>query len=176
MLHLEDQRDPPRRGRWKRAGVAALSLAAGGAGFWLAVTVNAAPPPEPAAEAAAGYQMLTLDEIYVNLRSRAAIDSPADRLMRIRLSVLYDPARMPAATGTGALTESGRTLDKRRLISAEAPLIQDLFVGYLRQLDETELAGSFGMETLKTELLRRARLAVGHDGPEDVLIGELVIQ
>ena len=175
MLALEDKRAKPARNyRWRLAGLVLFAALTGAAGFYVAVELNAGPMPTSEASAAEPfYQLLDLEELYVNLRSHAEVASPADKLMRVKLSVLYDPAEMPAAAhGLSA----SKDLETRRQIGAEAPELKDIFAGYLRQLSEPDLAGSAGMESLKRELLRRARLAVGHDGPQDVLIAELIIQ
>lgn len=180
MLALEDKRETPTKShkpsRWRALAILIFAAASCGAGFWLTVQLNAGPAPEIAAAPAPEptYQLLDLGEIYVNLRSDRAVDSPADKLMRLRLSVLYDPAAvMIPSGGDGAKVTD---VDIRRQISTEAPHIQDTFVQYLRQVSEPDLQGSYGMEMLKGELLKRARLSVGHDGPRDVLISELIIQ
>lgn len=177
MLTLEDKRAKPKKStRWRWMALLLFAATTCGAGFWLAVTLNAGPAPELAAgeQDEAIYQLLDLEELYVNLRSNPAVDSPTDKLMRLRLAVVYNPTEMAQSDAGGIGTN--RSLDLRRRISNEAPHIKDAFVSYLRQMTESDLEGSHGMEMLKSELVKRARLTVGHDGPQDVLISELIIQ
>jgi flagellar FliL protein len=176
MLALEDKRTRRRPSRWRLPLVVLMSLAMGAAGFGLAVTLNAGPAPQLAAKAPPGpeLQLLDLEEMYVNLRDDPDVESPADRLMRIRIGVLYDLAHTPR--GADHVTENNRKLDQQRRIAAEAPKVKDLYTAFLRQLSVPDLEGSRGTEMLKTELLKRARLAVGHDGPREILISELIIQ
>jgi hypothetical protein len=62
------------------------------------------------------------------------------------------------------------------LIKTREPFIRDLFNGYLRGLTEADVRGMIGLLTVKSELLKRARAAVGNDMPQEVLIKDLIVQ
>lgn len=61
-------------------------------------------------------------------------------------------------------------------LQAEAPRLQDMFQGYLRELRPEELAGSAGSHQLRQELLRRVNLIAAPGEVDAVLIEEMLVQ
>jgi flagellar FliL protein len=61
-------------------------------------------------------------------------------------------------------------------LQAEAPRLQDMFQGYLRELRPEELAGSAGSHQLRQELLRRVNLIAAPGHVDAVLIEEMLVQ
>ena len=62
------------------------------------------------------------------------------------------------------------------LVREREPFIRDLFNSYLRGLSESDVRGMAGVLLVKSELLKRARAAVGSDLPQEILINDLIIQ
>ena len=85
--------------------------------------------------------------------------SGPERFVRVRLAVVYDPGLMPIGT-----------LQERKAH------LRDAFHGFLSQLTERDLEGSYGLTMLKEELKRRAVAVAGGRGVSEVLITDLVIQ
>jgi len=61
-------------------------------------------------------------------------------------------------------------------LQAEAPRLQDMFQGFLRELRPEDLAGSAGSHQLRQELLRRANLIAAPGQVDAVLIEEMLVQ
>ena len=61
-------------------------------------------------------------------------------------------------------------------LQAEAPRLQDMFQGFLRELRPEDLAGSAGSHQLRQELLRRANLIAAPGHVDAVLIEEMLVQ
>lgn len=61
-------------------------------------------------------------------------------------------------------------------LQAEAPRLQDMFQGFLRELRPEDLAGSAGSHQLRQELLRRANLVAAPGHVDAVLIEEMLVQ
>lgn len=61
-------------------------------------------------------------------------------------------------------------------LQAEAPRLQDMFQGFLRELRPDDLAGSAGSHQLRQELLRRANLIAAPGQVDAVLIEEMLVQ
>lgn len=61
-------------------------------------------------------------------------------------------------------------------LQSEAPRLQDMFQGYLRELRPEELAGSAGAHQLRQELLRRVNLIAAPRRVNAVLIEEMLVQ
>ena len=61
-------------------------------------------------------------------------------------------------------------------LQSEAPSLQDMFQGYLRELRPEELAGSAGTHQLRQELLRRVNLIAAPGHVNAVLIEEMLVQ
>lgn len=97
-----------------------------------------------------------MEDHIVNLVSA---EGPSTRYVRVRLAIVYDPALTPIGT-----------LQERK------PHLRDAFLGFLSQLTERDLEGSYGLTMLREELLRRARAVTGGRGVREVLITDLVIQ
>jgi len=142
------------RGRWLWAGLLVLAAGAMGLGVGLArrhVAAWFAPPPATGAPAAAaGFHQLP--DMLVNLRPGASVG-----MMKIGLTV-----RVPG----GRLAE----------LAALEPVLIDGVQGYLRALDEHDLAGEEALFRLRQGLLRRVRLLAGAVPVEDVLIRTLILQ
>ncbi|KAA9009956.1 flagellar basal body-associated FliL family protein [Histidinibacterium aquaticum] len=106
-----------------------------------------------------GQALLQLEEMVVNVTSVGASGRLSSRFMKVNIAVVYDPEG-----------EGGDKFEERHLF------VRDAFQDYLRQLNESDLDGSIGLQRLKAELLRRARAVAGGDAPSDILIADLVIQ
>ncbi|MFT4956088.1 MAG: flagellar FliL protein [Brevundimonas sp.] len=61
-------------------------------------------------------------------------------------------------------------------LQAEAPRLQDMYQGFLRELRPEDLAGSAGSHQLRQELLRRANLIAAPGHVDAVLIEEMLVQ
>ncbi len=160
------------------AGVLGLAGAAGG----LAVAIGPGKlmtlvtgPAATGGEAAKGAEaLLALKPLQVDLApapaapaagsastggANAAPVPSGPRYMRITLAVVYPGGKKNA-----------------KAIEARQPFIRDAFLGYLRGLDAAQLQGSAGLDTLKAELLKRARTASGSDLPRAVLVEDMIVQ
>lgn len=101
-------------------------------------------------------EVFLMEDHIVNL---VGAGSGPERFVRVRLAVVYDPALMPIGT-----------LQERKAH------LRDAFHGFLSQLTERDLEGSYGLTMLKEELKRRAVAVAGGRGVREVLITDLVIQ
>jgi flagellar FliL protein len=61
-------------------------------------------------------------------------------------------------------------------LQAEAPRLQDMFQGFLRELRPEDLAGSAGSFQLRAEILRRVNLIAAPGKVDAVLIEEMLVQ
>lgn len=61
-------------------------------------------------------------------------------------------------------------------LQAEAPRMQDMFQGFLRELRPEDLAGSAGSYQLRAEILRRVNLITAPGKVDAVLIEEMLVQ
>lgn len=61
-------------------------------------------------------------------------------------------------------------------LQAEAPRLQDMFQGFLRELRPEDLAGSAGSHQLRMEILRRVNLIAAPGKVDAVLIEEMLVQ
>ena len=61
-------------------------------------------------------------------------------------------------------------------LQAEAPRMQDMFQGFLRELRPEDLAGSAGSYQLRTEILRRVNLIAAPGKVDAVLIEKMLVQ
>ena len=62
------------------------------------------------------------------------------------------------------------------LVQQDAPRLQDMFTGFLRELRPEDLAGSQGTYELKAEILRRVNLVLAPKKVDAVLIEEMLVQ
>lgn len=121
-----------------------------------------APTPEVTASATAEApdtgerKTLLMEDHIVNLVSG---DEPSNRFVRVRTALIYNPAALPE--------EALETLK---------PQLRDAFHGFLSQLTERDVQGSYGLAMIREELLRRSRATVGSDAVREILITDLVIQ
>lgn len=162
------------------SGVAALALLGIGGGAVVAVGPSSllamvSGPADPAAEQAAtdaaadeevapeggekeggADDVLLLDDMIINL---VRIEDAVNRYARVRIAVVYDRE----ALGIGTL-------------EAKRSHLRDSFNDYLSQMTERDLQGTFGLVSLKEELLRRARVVAGQKAITDVLVTDLVFQ
>lgn len=97
-----------------------------------------------------------MEDHIVNLISG---DGPSTRFVRLRTALVYNPIALPA-----------EELEGRK------PHLRDAFHGFLSQLTERDLEGSYGLAMVREELLRRARAVIGSDAVREILITDLVIQ
>jgi len=117
---------------------------------------EAAPATRGADDLAGGSTVFMMDDHIVNLVSGSG---PSTRFARVRVAVVYNPTLMPIGT-----------------LQEKKPYLRDAFHGFLSQLTERDLEGSFGLVMIKEELLRRARVVAGGSGIREILITDLVIQ
>ncbi|NDV50799.1 flagellar basal body-associated protein FliL [Salipiger sp. PrR003] len=106
------------------------------------------------------YSYLNFDEMIVNITGYTAAGRKTSRFMKIKFTMVYEDHGAEAAA----------ELESRKLY------MRDAFQDYLRQLDERDLQGSFGLVRLRSELLKRAKAVAGNDAPHEILIGDLIIQ
>lgn len=130
----------------------------------------AAPQGEAATEEAGGHGeadaaavgvegILEFEEIVTNINSFDARGTPIKAFLKLTLVLVYRPD--PGAA---------------ELMRARQPFMRDLFTGYARSLNETDVRGMAGVLNVKAELLKRARAAAGSDLPQEILISDLVVQ
>jgi len=132
------------------AAVVALSVAGGGAYYFLGSRSEAAPagnvkPPV----------YLDLPEVLVNLSS-----SGSDRTQYLKVKVVLE---LPNEA-------------MKAQIEPFMPRLMDTFQTYLRELRATDLDGSAGLYRLKEELTRRVNAAIAPERINAVLFKEIVVQ
>ncbi|MCA0922636.1 flagellar basal body-associated protein FliL [Pseudooceanicola nanhaiensis] len=98
-------------------------------------------------------------EMIVNITSTTATGRRTTRFLKLNVALVYDAA-LPGADD----------------VEARKLYLRDSFQDYLRQLNEADLQGTYGLTTLKTELLRRARAVTGSDAPQELLVSDLIVQ
>lgn len=74
------------------------------------------------------------------------------------------------------LTLEMQDADLATTLQGEAPRMQDMFQGFLRELRPEDLAGSAGSYQLRTEILRRVNLIAAPSKVDAVLIEEMLVQ
>ena len=74
------------------------------------------------------------------------------------------------------LTLEMHDADLASTLQAEAPRMQDMFQGFLRELRPEDLAGSSGSYQLRAEILRRVNLIAAPSKVDAVLIEEMLVQ
>ncbi|CAN5416787.1 flagellar basal body-associated FliL family protein [soil metagenome] len=74
------------------------------------------------------------------------------------------------------LTLEMKDADLATTLQEEAPRMQDMFQGFLRELRPEDLAGSAGSYQLRTEILRRVNLIASPSKVDAVLIEEMLVQ
>ncbi len=103
------------------------------------------------------YAFVNFDEMIVNISGYSTAGRKVSRFMKIKISMVIDAGH-------------AEEVEKKKIF------LRDNFQNYLRELDEREIEGSKGIESLRVELLKRAKAVVGKDAPKEILIGELIIQ
>lgn len=150
---LEKRLPPPglniRKHLYVVAGVFILGLAGGLIAGRMQAEEEAA-KAVPAAPSADRFVMLP--ELTVNLRATATV-----KLMKIGVTLRTAP-------------------DQRQKLAQLEPLLVDEMQQYLRALDENDLEGRLGVETLRAELLRRVRTIADPVPVEAVLLRTLILQ
>ncbi len=111
------------------------------------------------AESAGDPGLLDVGELVTNITGTDRDGNVVRAFLKINLVVAY-------RTDAGA----------QSLVAEREPFMRDLFNGYLRGLSEADFRGMAGILKVKSELLKRARAAVGNDLPQDILIKDLIIQ
>jgi flagellar FliL protein len=101
-----------------------------------------------------GSSYYTMPDLVVNMQS------PDGRPTFLKLKVTFEISD-PAA------------LDE---VQQDAPRLQDMFTGFLRELRPDDLAGSQGTFELKAEILRRVNLILAPKKIDAVLIEEMLVQ
>ncbi len=103
--------------------------------------------------------MLVFKDILTNISGFDAEGRPIRSFVKLSLVLVYRPD--PGA---------------KDLIKERQPFMRDLFNGYVRGLNEADMRGTVGLLNVKSELLKRARAAVGNDLPQEILISDLIVQ
>ncbi len=103
--------------------------------------------------------MMAFDDILTNINGFDVQGKPTRAFVKLSLVLVYSPE--PGAK---------ELIEERRLF------MRDLFNGYLRGLTEADTRGTVGLLNVKSELLKRARAAVGNDLPQEILISDLIVQ
>lgn len=106
------------------------------------------------AEGPDGVTFYTLPDMVVN------IQSPDSRPTYLKLK----------------LTLEMQDADLATTLQHEAPRMQDMFQGFLRELRPEDLAGSAGSYQLRAEILRRVNLIAAPGKVDAVLIEEMLVQ
>jgi len=114
---------------------------------------------EEEGEASVREGVLEFGEIVTNIESFDAKGSPEPAFLKLTLVLVYRPD--PGASD---------------LMKERQPFMRDLFTGYARSLNETDVRGMAGVLNVKAELLKRARAAAGSDLPQEILISDLIVQ
>ncbi|MFV3076814.1 flagellar basal body-associated FliL family protein [Niveispirillum fermenti] len=150
---LEKRLPPPGLNIRKHLFVVVGVFLLGAVGGLLAGRMNTVPaPPAAAGPATPADRFVMLPELTVNLRSTASV-----KLMKIGVTLTTAP-------------------DQNRKLSELEPLLLDEMQQYLRALDENDLEGRIGVETLRAELLRRLRAVADPVPVESVLLRTLILQ
>lgn len=131
---------------------------------------EAGAPAEDPVAAEVETALLPMEEMYVNIKGFTAAGNMTDRVMRIRLSVVYN-----ASYDTEEENNEGEA-GAAKGMAAKEPYLRDMFLGYLRQITDRDLAGSTGLAEVKKELVKRARAVTGGDDVRDILISDLIVQ
>lgn len=150
---LEKRLPPPGQTIRRQLLVVGLAvLLGGGAGIIIGRATLTAPAMEEAAPVRPADRFVTLPELTVNLRATASV-----KLMKIGITLTTPP-------------------EQHEKLAALEPVLVDGLQQYLRALDENDLEGRIGVETLRAELLRRVRLMADPVPVESVLLRTLILQ
>ena len=103
--------------------------------------------------------LLEFGEILTNISSINANGERQTAFLKVNLMVVY-------RTDAGAAA----------IMRERQPFMRDLFNAYLRGLTEADVRGMAGILHVKSQLLKRARAAVGSDLPREILISDLIVQ
>lgn len=133
-----------------------VAMVSGGSAQSPDADTRADPATRNASESSGATSILLMEDHIVNLVSGSG---PSTRFARVRVAIVYDPVLVPIGT-----------LQEKR------PFLRDAFHGFLSQLTERDLEGSFGLVMIREELLRRAQKVAGATGIREILITDLVIQ
>jgi flagellar FliL protein len=113
---------------------------------------------ESASGVSATASLLDFGELLTDIHGYNAHGAPTQAFLKMGIVLVYRPE--PGAT---------------ELLKEREPFIRDLFTTYLRGMNETDLRGMAGVMRVKSELLKRARAAVGNDLPQEILISDLIV-
>ncbi|CAN5174903.1 flagellar basal body-associated FliL family protein [soil metagenome] len=106
------------------------------------------------AEGPDGVTFYTLPDMVVNIQS----PDGKPTFLKLKLTLEMKDAELAAS------------------LQEEAPRMQDMFQGFLRELRPEDLAGSAGSYQLRTEILRRVNLIAAPSKVDAVLIEERLVQ
>lgn len=101
-----------------------------------------------------GVTFYTLPDMVVNIQSTG----PRPTFLKLKLTLETKDAAVASR------------------LQAEAPRMQDMFTGFLRELRPEDLAGSAGSYQLRAEILRRVNLIAAPGKVDAVLIEEMLVQ
>lgn len=106
------------------------------------------------AEGPDGVTLYTLPDMVVNIQS----PDGKPTFLQLKLTLEMHDAELAAT------------------LQEEAPRMQDMFQGFLRELRPEDLAGSAGSYQLRTEILRRVNLIAAPGKVDAVLIEKMLVQ
>lgn len=145
-------------------GVLLVGIAAG-AGIWRMQQPSVAKPIGQISDARLsqeGQAHLAIGRITVNIAATGALGEKKNRFLVIEPTLVYDLGY--------------DTLEGSKGMAVLQPAIRDSFIEYLSQLHENDVYGSAGLSELRSELLRRARLASDSEAPLNILLQDFVLQ
>jgi flagellar protein FliL len=102
--------------------------------------------------------LLEFADITTNMNGFDLNGRPVRSFLKLSIVMVYTPS--PEA---------------KSLMKERQPFMRDLFNTYIRSLTEADVRGSIGILTIKSELLKRARAAVGNELPQEILIQDLIV-
>jgi flagellar FliL protein len=145
-----------------------LAMVTGGSGEKATADAGEATTPDEEALAAEGEpakpakpktEVMPFKEIIVNITATTATGRLTSRFLKLNIALVYDSS-----------AEGAERLEDRKIY------LRDSFQEYLRQLSDTDLQGSYGLATLREELLRRTRAVSASEAPKEILIADLIVQ
>jgi flagellar basal body-associated protein FliL len=92
------------------------------------------------------------------------------------LRLLIDPVIVFDPTSVIIEGEALTEVKAKKIFKDSESRIRDVFIEYLSLTSGDQIRGSYGMSKLRSELLRRAKMVLGDDLPQAVLIRDYMVQ